>query len=1159
MSTSKYPRRRAPWLAGRLAGHLVTVAALAGLAGAASAQETGGAINGTITDAQQAALPGVTVTLRNDATNAILTTVSNEEGSYVLPFVPIGRYTLTAALEGFSTARQGGIEVRVGDRLRIDLGLQIGAMTEEVSVTSAPPLLEVSSAARGQVINRDQVQDLPLLGRNPFMLAQLSTSVQYIPTTASRSNRPFDNGGMDNFSISGGRAFTNEFLLDGVPNSGTETVQPNNLSFVPSPDATGEFKVQTSLYDAQYGRSGGGVINVVLKSGTNQFHGSIYEYYRDEKLNANTFDANRGGIAKAGLYWNQPGLTVDGPVRIPGLYDGRDKTFFMYSWEQIRSEVPFPQVYTVPSALERAGNFSETRTSDGRPITLYDPLTTRLVDGQYVRDPFPGNTIPTTRIDPVAVALLQRVPLPNAPGQVNNFLVPENARADKYDQHVVKVDQVLNERHRFFGRFARNKRTEINDFAGFPPEASPWYQHGRMNVGFSLEGTSVLSPSFVLSSRVGFIRHEFYIATHGDNFDPTALGFPSSLVSQLPRRTFPQVQWEGYSTFGSTFGANTGSIFTTSDTWSWSETFSKTAGNHSVKFGGEYRAMINDQQNPTSNFGRFTFNRAFTQRNPLAAEATSGNAVASLLLGYPADSSSTTVPSNVPINPQLDYRSNYYAVFFQDDWRITPKLTVNLGVRWDYESPIAEAANQQNIGFDANAPNPFQVPGLQLRGGLLFADEQNPLPFKRDLNNIQPRLGAAYQMNAQTVIRGGYAVSYLPTFDTGFNNGFSVTTTLVASVDGGITPVGRLGNPYPNGIDQPVGSSQGLATLVGRGFTFSNPDRTIPYVHQFSIGVQRELPWRLVVDASYVGSRTRGVNVSKGINEITAEQLALGNAMLVQVPNPFQGLLPGTPFNGATVPRQQLERPFPQFASITEDRRSLGTTDYDSFQLSVNKRMARGLQLLVSYTYSKQMEEVAYLNPQDDWGALTRVVAERDAPHRLLVSSTYQLPFFADATGVSGALLGGWQVNAIVVAQSGLPVATNAGAELIGDPSLDNPTLARWFNTCTQTLAGGRQNCANPDEPFAWRVQAPFTLRTLTTRLEQVRTSRPTLVDFSIFKTFTLPAQMRLQVRIESFNLFNTPWFGAPNTNINQAAFGQVTPTQVNDPRNIQLGVRLSF
>ncbi|MGH9163267.1 MAG: TonB-dependent receptor domain-containing protein [Vicinamibacteraceae bacterium] len=1126
----------------------VALAALCALASTAVAQETGGTITGRITDPQGAALPGVSVTLRNEATNASLDTTTGNEGSYVIPFVPIGRYVLGAELEGFTAAKRADIEVRVGDSLRIDLTLQLGAITEEVTVASGTPLLETGSASRGQVINREQVQDLPLLGRNPFMLAAHAPGVQYTPTLASRSNRPFDNGGMDNFSISGGRAFTNEFLLDGVPNTGTETNQPGNLSFVPSPDATAEFKVQTNIYDAQYGRTGGGVVNVVLKSGTNDFHGAIYEYYRDEHLNANTFDANRLDQEKSGLYWNQPGATIDGPVKIPGLYDGTNRTFFMYSWEQIRSEVPFPQVWDVPTDAERRGDFSQSITADGRPVTIYDPLTTRLADGQHARDAFPGNVLPTDRLNPVALALLERVPLPNTGGQVDNFLAPETSRGDKYDQHALKMDQVLSGSHRFFVRVVRNKRTEINDYGGFAPEASPLYTHGRKNVGVAAEATSVLGPSLVLSSKVGFIRHDFYIRRFSDGYDPAALGFPQNLTAELPRLTFPRIEIEDYSEFG-----YTGSQFTRSDTWSWSETLSKTAGRHALKLGGELRVMLNDQQNPTSSFGTFQFSPDFTRRDPLREDAASGSALASFLLGYPSSGS-------VPINPDLSYRSHYYGLFLQDDWRVTSNLTLNLGVRWDYESPLTEAGNQQNRGFDHAAANPFEAPGTALQGGLLFTDENNRFPYRLDRNNVQPRIGATYQWTDRTVLRGGYGLSYLPTFDTGFNNGYSVSTPLVASVDGGITPSARLDDPYPNGLDRPVGNSEGLATLVGRGFSYGNPDRVIPRVHQFSFGVQHELPGRLVLDVSYVGSRTRELPVAKGINEVSAAALEMGDALLDPVANPFEGLLPGTELDEATVPRQQLLRPFPQFTGITEEKRSIGVSDYDALQLRLEKRLSRGLQFLVSYTFSKSMEEVGYLNAQDDWGDLARVVTERDAPHRLQVSATYQLPFFAGQGGMREALLGGWQVNAIVVAQSGLAVDAPDNAVWTGvDPRLDNPSRDRWFNTCTESLEGARENCASVDEPVVWQVQAPFTLRALSTRLSQIRTSRPALVDFSVFKTFALGPRLRLQVRAEAFNLFNTPWFDSPETDLTERDFGTVTPTQENDPRNVQLGVRLTF
>lgn len=1113
----------------------------------ATAQESGGSISGSIKDAQAAFLPGVTITLRNENTNAVQTAVTNQQGVFVLSFVPIGRYTLTAELAGFSTTKQESFEIRIGDRLRIDLTMQVGALSETVTVTSEALLLETSTASRGQVISREQVADLPLLGRNPFMLAQLAPGVQYTPALASRSNRPFDNGGMDNMSIAGGVAFTNELLLDGVPNSGSERGTVGSLAFVPSPDATAEFKVQSNLYDAQYGRTGGGVVNVILKSGTNAFHGAAYMYYRDESLNANTFDGNRAGKPKTDLYWNQPGATISGPVRIPGLYDGRDKTFFMYSYERISSEIPFPQVFTVPSAAERAGDFSQTRTATGAPVIIYDPLTTRLVGGRYIRDPFPGNVIPANRIDPVAAAILKYVPLPNAAGQTNNLLVPENNRADVYNNHAVKVDQTINQKHRFFVRFAWNHRDEINDFMGYAKEAAPTYTHSRENVGLSTEVTSVLSNTFVLSSRVGFIRHLFTLENYGDGFDPTQLGFPSSLVSQMPRKTFPQIAYSGYSTFGTT-----GSQFTTTDTYSWSEIFSKSAGNHSIRFGGEFRRFLNDYLSPTSALGNLSFTAAFTQYDAQRADAAAGNSVASMLLGYPAS-------GNAPINPHYYYRNNYVGVFLQDDWRVTPKLTLNAGIRWDYESPITERDMQQNRGFDANATNPFPVPGMQLKGGLLFVDDANPRPFKQDWNNIQPRVGATYHITEKTVLRGGYGLGYLPTFDTGLGNGFSLATTFVASVDGGITPSGSLRNPYPNGLNQPVGSSLGLATLVGNGFTYQNNGRTIPYVHQFSVGVQRELPWQVVIDASYVGSRTRGYPVAKGINEITAAQLAQGTAMLVQVPNPFAGLLPGTAYNGATVPLQQLSRPYPQFAGITEDRRPIGEIDYDSLQVTFNKRLSQGLQFLVSYTYSKRQQRTEYLAAQNSWDQPLEVVSGDDAPHRLFVSSTYRFPNLNEGKGWLNLLVGGWQVNGIAVWQTGLPVGVAAGSVLVGDPHLDNPTFERWFNTCTETATGARQNCASTSEPVVWKVQAPYTLRTSPTRLDTVRTERPLQLDLSIFKAFDLPRGMKLQVRAEAFNATNKPWFPAPNTTVTATAFGTVTPTQANDPRNIQLGIRLSF
>ena len=680
-------------------------------------------------------------------------------------------------------------------------------------------------------------------------------------------------------------------------------------------------------------------------------------------------------------------------MKIPGLYDGTDKTFFMYNWEQIRSEVPFPQVYTVPSALERAGDFSQSRTADGRPITIYDPLTTRLENGQYVRDPFPGNVIPANRIDPVALAMLQRVPLPNAAGLVNNLLVPENARADRYDQHVVKVDQVINANHRFFVRFARNKRTEMNDYAAFPPEASPWYQHGRMNVGFAGERHVRAQP--VARAQLARRLHPPRFL-HRARTATTSIRHSSASRRASPRscerQTFPQIQWDGYTHVRQHVRRQQRQhlhrqrhvvVVRSAQQDQPATTRSSSAAS--------CRAMVNDQQNPTSSFGPLHLqprvHAGATRWRRCRRSGQLGRVAAARLSGR---RSTTTNPSVSPIFPQLHYRGNYFGLFVQDDWRVNSRLTLNAGLRWDYESPVVEDLNQQNIGFDTTSPNPFQVPGLPLTGGLLFASDDQRMPFKKDLNNIQPRAGATFRIDDQTVLRGGYALAYLPTFDNGYNNGFSVTTTLVASTDGGITPTGRLSNPFPAGLDQPVGSSQGLATLVGRGFTFSDPERTIPYVHQFSVGVQRELPGRLALDMSVrrqPHARPARVEGDQRDHRRTARDRRLhAPAGPESVPGPAAGHALQRRHGAAAAARASV--PAVRLASPRIAGR-FGVNDYDALQISVNKRMSSGLQFLVSYTYSRTEEEVTYLNPQDDWDQLTRVVTAADSPHRLLVSSTY--------------------------------------------------------------------------------------------------------------------------------------------------------------------------
>lgn len=1125
------------------------------LASSGFAQEARGTITGTITDQSGAVLVNAQVELRHIETNEVQQTITNASGIYTAPFLRTGVYNVTVIASGFKKALHEKVEIRVGDRLQVNFTLEVGGVTEQVTVTGEAELLQTATASSGQVVHQAAVKDLPLLGRNPFMLASVATGVQYTPTRQSRSNRPFDNGGMDSFSMNGGRQYTNEFLLDGVPDTNVETTSASNLSFVPSPDATEEFKVQTNTYDAQYGRTGGGVVNVSLKSGTNQLHGNVYYYLRNDKLNANAFESNAAGSGRSAFRWNQPGVQVDGPVWIPKIYDGRNKTFFMFSWEKIKSKIPFPQTYTVPTADQRKGDFSTTIQANGQPITIYDPATTVQNGSTYSRLPFAGNLIPGGRIDAVAQNIANYIAAPNTAGDArsfNNLISTPNPVSDEYDQFIVRIDQQLGDKHRFFSRYVRGNRHETNSFAGYAKEASPWYAHWRINQGGNFDLTSTLTPTMVLVSRLGYIRHQFAIQQYGEGFDPAELGFPTSITDPLPRKFFPRIGYTDYSAFGPQ--RSTGSEFTFSDTWSWSETLSKLVGAHSLKFGFEYRLMLNNQQRPTSSFATFNFNKGFTQRNPLAGDAASGNAFASLLLGIPSSGSSERVADPA-------FSNNYYVGFLQDDWKVSRRLTLNLGIRWDYESPVTERYDRQNIGFDHTSPSNLQAPGMDLKGGLLFSGVNGTnRPYARDLNNFQPRIGAAFQLASKTVLRGGYGMSFLPTFTPGGTLGFSVATPYVASIDGDITPANKLSNPFPEGYLAVPGSSNGLATLAGNGISFTNSDRVIPYVHQYSFGIQQELPFRLLIDASYIGTKTRSLHAGKGINEVSKEELGLGTALNTAVPNPFAGLLPGTQLNSATVTQGQLLRDYPQFLGITENNRAVGYSNYDSFQLRVEKRMSHGIHFLASYTLSKSIEAISYLNPQADWNEFDRVLTNVDSPQRLVVSGAWELPWYKTSGGWKRQVLGGWQITGIMTAQKGIPIGAPGGAVSTGvDPKLDNPTREKWFNTCTLSLTGARQNCATPDTPVAFTVQAPFTLRTLGSRFPNIRDARPTVFDLSVFKQFPITERVRLQFRAEAFNAFNTPWFGAPNLTVGGANFGVVSPSQANDPRNIQLALRLSF
>ena len=1132
----------------------------------AQAQETRGTITGRVTDPQGAAVMGAQIQVKSLDTNVVYPTTTNESGIYVVQLLPPGTYTVAVTQTGFKRAEHTHLQVRVTERVQDDFQLQIGGVSESVEITAQPALLETATASREQVVSLQAVAELPMEGRNSFLTSTYTAGVYFGPVDSLNSIRPFDNGGMDGMQINGGLTYRNNFTINGLPDTANEGGNASSLTYVPPPDAVREVSVQTNAYDAAYGHTGGGTINVNLKSGTNQFHGAAYEYNRNNIFIANRWENNASGVARPAYHWNQPGAELDGPVIIPKLYNGKNKTFFMFSWERIKDVLPQPYTASVPTAAQLSGNFAST-TSNGVPITIYDPLTTQQTSaGVYVRQPFPGNIIPANRINPVGAKILSYYPAADQAGTIdhfNNYFYGSSVVQDMYDVFSTTVDENINDKNRMSFSFFRGNRHQIEPTYGFSsPAASPLYLHYRTNNGGSFNWTATLNPSTVLDIRYGFERHNFAVQLYAMDFDPTQLGFPSSLVSQLPALAFPQIAVTNYTGLAGGGTTRTTSSYTITSTHASQVTLSKLVDKHNFKVGGQFNVVLNNYNSPTSMTGVFTFDPTFTQNSPLVSSALQGNGFADLLLGYPTS-------GGVPNNPALAYSSHYYALFAQDDWRISPRLTLNLGLRWDVETPLTERYNRQNDGFAFTAPSPLQVPGYTLTGGLLFDSSSNRTPFVTDYNNVQPRIGAAFKLNEKTVLRGGFGVYYLPTFDTGNNNGFAVTTPYTASNDGNATPATTLSNPFPTGLVQPSGSSKGLSTLMGTSITFSDPARTIPYNLQFSFGVQRQLPAGFLADVSYVGSRTHEVEVSQSVDAISTANLALGSKLNTTVANPFAGLLPGTSLNASTITLQQSLLPYPQFTGVTEADIPIGYTWYNALQVRLEKRFASGLFFLVSYTNSKNMQATSYLNAQDGTTAstLARQLTTTDQPQNLRISGGYALPFFkSTGSKLARAILGGWQVNAIVTYFAGVPVAAPSGAFSSGiDPNVADANHQAFFNTCYINLSGVRTDCSSASQPAAWTQQPSFTLNTLTTVLPNIRVQRPPLADMSIFKTFPIHERLRFQLRGEAFNVTNTVYFPAPNTTLTSALFGQTVlatggfSSTSNDPRAIQLSARLVF
>ncbi len=1137
-------------------------------------------LTGRITDQAGAVLPGAQVTITNLATGISNESVSNDEGYFTIPLLPPGEYRIAVKKDGFKPIAQTGVTLQVNQVARFDYALEAGALTETISVTAAgTAALETETSALGKVIDQKRIQDLPLLGRNPYSLVALVPGAR---PSAGLNDLPVDQISQSFVSINGARGNQNEYLLDGAPNTAAAQNQP--VVFV-NPDAVQEFKVETNNFSAQYGRAGGGVFNIVTRSGTNQFHGTAYDYLRNDKLNANTFFGNRAGTQRPPFRYNQFGATMGGPIDFPESvfgplkYAGKNRSFFFGSYEAVRFSQGGTYIGTVPTLLQRAGDFSQTRNAAGNVIPLYDPATTRANPaGGFLRDPFLGNVIPRNRFNPVFAKMLEFIPLPNAAGNANtaagNFVTTAANRISK-DTFSVRLDHQLTERQRLSGRFNFDNtpisRPDFYKSIASPTFGSQVFKRRNFGMDYNVTFTPTLVGSFLFS----FTRLENNRRPFSTGFDITTLGFPAALKSQLIPESFPSITVAGMGGSFSIPNAGTANLLGGNDlisfgdnTASWVGSLTKTLSRHTLKFGGETRLLRPNYWQFGDAAINFSFAQNFTQgpSPTAAAAANTGFGFASFMLGIGAGSYSRAA--------SLAMQAKYFGGYLQDDWKLMNKLTLNMGVRYEYESPRTERYNQLT-NFDPNATPPLTAAGLNLKGALSFVgvngnarEHWNP-----DRNNFAPRIGFAWNVAPKTVVRGGGGLFYAAMTGVGGASGafgvsgFEAATAMVTSLNG-VTPLNYLDNPYPTGINQATGNRLGAATLLGQAIRFSDRNIRQSYSAQWNLNVQRELPGGLLAEIGYAGNRGLKLQQDLELNQLPDSALSLGAALRQTVPNPFVGQITTGALAAANITRAQLLRPFPHYLSVVSVNAAFASSTYHGMVASLQRRFSKGLTLNGSYTFSKLIdlalgqfagESLSNAGFQNNNNLRAdRSLSALDTPHRMVVNGLYALPFGEgrkfNPKGALGTIINGWEAGAIYTYQSGGPLAFSSATSttfaqgggqrpnLIGSPVLaeNERTIARWFNTA------------------AFAAPAEYTFGSAPRSLGNVRSDGISGVDFSVVKNTKVYESMRLQFRAEFFNLTNTVRFAPPNTAFGAAQFGQVT-AQSNQPRVVQFALKLIY
>ncbi len=1159
------------------------LAILAILLCSAQAQTFFGSILGTVTDSTGATIPHASVVLTNLGTAERRTAETDESGNYQFVNLVPGRYRVDIEKTGFKRMTRDGIEVQVESSVRNDATMQVGEVGQTVEVSAHAPLLQTETTSLGQVVEARRVLEMPLNGRNVLSLVALVPGV--VPQGLSSTNPTGQNiFGVGNFQIGGGFGNQSVTYIDGGP---VNLFLVNLTTMLPAQDSVQEFRVQTNNIGPEYGRFAGGVINLTSKSGTNEFHGSLYEFLRNKVLNANNFFNNRSGIARPPFTQNQFGGTVGGPVV-------KDRTFFFFGYEGFRQRQGQSYLLSVPTDDWRKGDFSNLRNSSGALIPIYDPLTTCGVLGNapcapgqtVLRRPFDNNSIPLSRMDKTALAMRDLYAHPNIPGTpfTNSLNFSTNASiGGDSNQTNGRVDQNISDKQRLFGRYTRWSYNNI--------PIDPFQNKTHPDIGLEtvtsqqlvIGDTYVFSPSLVGDFRVSGLRYAYDRIPESLGFDLTTFGFPASFAKAVVYPTFPYPNIQNISAIGGTGSVivqrNTMIAATPSLTW--------IRGKHTLKFGGEIRMMdVNYSQSQNSS-ASFNFDNLFTSQNPFSPAGT-GSGYASYLLGFGSGGN-----ANEPAPyATRQYYQGYYA---SDTYQISRKLTLNFGIRYEPTIPYTERFDRMDV-FLPDAVSPAAAfSGLPIKGRLgLVNSPDRPNRYNQNPHYrlFAPRTGFAYRLTDKTVLRGGYGIFYPAQYDIlggGSIGPLTQTTTNWAStLDGSLTPNAVLSNPFPNGLLAPLGRNpiyqtallgQGISQTVSSGYqlTAVNEETRAAYVQQWNFNIQREVVGGTVIEIAYAGGKGTHLPGAINRNQLSPQNQALGSAVLQkQVPNPFFGLITTGTLAAPTIAQGQLLRPFPQYDGVSfgeSNRNSI----YHSMQVRVQKRFAAGGTVSGAYTWSKLIADretdTFWLEGGQSTSAFAvaannynlrgeRAISSFDVPHRLVVSYVLDFPFgkqkkfLSSLSGPLDKFVSGWGINGISTFQGGFPLGLTTAVNLtnsFGGTSRPNSTgksaeingpaqqrLNQWFDTT------------------AFTAPAASTFGNSGRNLPDVRTHGVANYDFTVFKNTALTERFQLQFRTEIFNLFNRVQFGRPGVALGTTTFGVIS-SQLNNPRLVQFALRLNF